>query len=338
MIESVPRSSPLALPWQPRRLGSGTSRLLLAVAAGAVLVVAAACTLAIPSGKLPRVEQRWVVTPLRASIGMDELINQGQALSNATAVRRSLAPGAAVPGGSGCSHSEGEVSIRSRNDEVVVNLGRTTLSCSLRALCPGCTSGRQPKPAFTHRTSEDVPLPNRSDLEVKSVRVIGGTVDLSLQHDLDFVPLGKGDLAVEVWSIGDQDTAPEELLAFSLDRDFVGGTPIRYTHHFSSHPVTVVGGVRLVLEGRLEGRSGHHGGRRPEPEGSGDGRGFGPHREPRRRGDRQAAGLGAGPRHGGRRYGLGARGPGHGRHHDHRHAQQPVSHSWSLAPSAWARR
>ena len=50
-----------------------------------------------------------------------------------------------------------------------------------------------------------------------------------------------------MWSGGDRDTEPEKLSEFSLDRDFVGGTPVFYTHDFSQDPVTIVGAIRFVV-------------------------------------------------------------------------------------------
>ncbi len=49
-------------------------RSLGAAAAGAAMA-AAACSLAIPGGDVPKVEHRWVVTPLEYRIGPDDLID-----------------------------------------------------------------------------------------------------------------------------------------------------------------------------------------------------------------------------------------------------------------------
>ena len=146
-----------------------------------------------------------------------------------------------------CSLSTVSASIAFENDQVVVSDGGASLDCSLRDLCPTCSTGRQSKPAFSLRQEQDVPLPNRDDLAVKSVSITGGSVTVSLRHDLDFPLLRRGEVDIQVWSSGDRDTEPEKLREFSLDRDFVGGTPVSYTHDFSQDPVTIVGAIRLVV-------------------------------------------------------------------------------------------
>ena len=216
----------------------------------------AACSLAIPGGDVPKVEHRWVVTPLEVSIGMDELINQGRRSSNAAAARAPAASGHIVrsvnasngDAADSCAFPTVDATIASRDDQVVVDVPRTTLECSLRVLCRGCSGGRQAKPALTLARRDTVPLPDRSDLSVESISVTAGTVEISLEHDLDFVPLRQGEFAIEVWSAGDTDSEPSKLTEFSLDRDLVGGTPISYTHDFGRDPATVVGGIELVVD------------------------------------------------------------------------------------------
>ena len=83
---------------------------------------------------------------------------------------------------------------------------------------------------------------------MKSVRVTSGTVEVSLRHSLDFVLLKPGEINIEVWSRGAGETEPEKLSEFSLDRDFVRGTPIIFRHDFSRDPATIAGGVRLVAD------------------------------------------------------------------------------------------
>ena len=239
------------------RNGKHGKLLLLAAAAGCVMALAA-CSLAIPSGDLPKVEHRWVVTALDSRIGMDELINPGQQPSSVTSV---VVAGSSMESGGGvrrkssngeatdsCQASNVSADIASRNDEVVVNVGRTTLECSLRDLCPTCSAGRQGKPALRIEREDTFRLPDRDDLQVESVSVTGGTVVISLAHDLDFVPLRQGEFDVEVWSVGDKKNPATKLATFSLDRDLVGSPPVTYEHDFSRSPTTVAGGLRLVVD------------------------------------------------------------------------------------------
>lgn len=235
---------------------NGMTRLLIAAAAGGGMVVVA-CGLAVPTGDLPKVEQRWVVTALETTIDVGDLIDRTQApatptvpdarahafaMSGARARRDSNGVAAA------CSHSSVDATIAFEDGQVVVSDGRATLECSLRDLCPNCSAGRQSEPAFALRQTEDVPLPDHDDVAVKSVRVTGGSVEVSLEHDFSFVLLRPGEVDVEVWSKGDGETAPEKLLQFSLNRDFVGGTPVSFSHDFGRNPATIVGGVRLVVD------------------------------------------------------------------------------------------
>ena len=237
-----------------RVAGKGTerpasSRLAIRVfAAAGGLISVIACGLAVPSGNLPAVEQRWVVTALSTSIGMEELINQAHA---SAPQRATAAHGYAATSSAGeptdCLPSTVSASIAFENDQVVISDGRASLDCSLRDLCPTCSARRQSKPAFSLHQEQAIPLPNRDDLAVRSVSVTGGAVTVSLQHDLDFPLLRRGEIDIQVWSSGDRDTEPEKLSEFSLDRDFVGGTPVSYTHDFSQDPVTIVGAINFVV-------------------------------------------------------------------------------------------
>ena len=82
---------------------TGKKRLLIAAAAGGVMVVAA-CGLAIPSGDLPKVEQRWIVTALETTISMGDLINQTLTLSRARATMFGASVQGDSNGGTGCLH------------------------------------------------------------------------------------------------------------------------------------------------------------------------------------------------------------------------------------------
>ena len=226
---------------------------LLTGAATGGLVAVVACGIAVPSGDLPKVEQRWVVTALAASIGMAELINQAEALAPEPAAdyaaSSSTGPVQGESNGdpTNCLPSTIDASIAVENDQVAVSAGGVTLTCSLRDLCPTCRVGRQSKPAFSLHQEHEVLLPNRDDLTVRSVSITGGSVAVSLRHDLDFPLLRRGEVDIQVWSSGDRDTEPEKLREFSLARDFVGGIPVVYAHDFSQNPVTIVGGIRLVV-------------------------------------------------------------------------------------------
>ena len=230
----------------PRCRDSGTRRFWIVWIAAAVGSVMAACGLAIPSGDLPQVEQRWVVTALETSIGVGELINPQQAPATQQVVAARVQQNS-NGGAPGCSPSSVRARIGFENEQVVVSDGGVTLECSLRDLCRSCRPGRQSKPAFSLRQEENIPLPDRDDLTVKSVSVTGGSVVVSLRHDLGLVLLRPGELDVEVWSRGDDETDPVKLREFSLDRDLAGSTPITYAHDFSRDPATIVGGIRLVV-------------------------------------------------------------------------------------------
>ena len=81
--------------------------------------------------------------------------------------------------------------------------------------------------------------------EVVSVDVSGGSVVLTLDHDLEFTPVRAGELEIVVESTGAAQDA--ELLRWELDRDLAPGTPVTHTFDFGRHPVTVRGGVRLAF-------------------------------------------------------------------------------------------
>ena len=235
---------------------NGKTRLLIA---GTAVMVVAACGLAIPSGDLPKVEQRWIVTALETTIDVGDLVDRTQVPATQTQPALDAHTQAAAASGArarwdsngaaaACSRSSVDATIAFEEGQVVVSEGSATLECSLRDLCPSCSAGRQGKPAFVLHQVEDVPLPDRDDLAVKSVSVTGGSVEVSLRHDFDFVLLRPGEVSVEVWSKGDRETAPEKLSEFSLDRDFVGGTPVSFSRDFGRDPATIVGGVRLVVD------------------------------------------------------------------------------------------
>ena len=224
---------------------------------GAVAAVAvAACSLAIPGDDVPKVEQRWVLTPLDISIGMDELINPNQGLlSNVAAAHAPAAfttvqseDAANAEAVDACAFPNVSATMESKDDHVVVNVPRTTLECSVRDLCPDCSGGSQTRPAFTLKRQDTFSLPDSSDLSVKSINVTSGTVEISLEHDLDFVPLKQGEFKIEVRSVGSTEGGPEKLAGFSLDRALVGPTPVSYTHDFARNPATVVGGIELVVD------------------------------------------------------------------------------------------
>ena len=219
--------------------------------AAAALVVAA-CSLAIPGGDVPKIEQRWVLTPLDVSIGMDELINPNQGLLPNVAAAHAPAAfagtvrsedAANAEAADSCAFPNVSATMESKDDHVVVNVPRTTLECSVRDLCPDCSEGPQTRPAFKLARRDTFPLPDSSDLSVKSVNVTAGTVEISLEPDLDFVPLKQGEFEIEIRSVG----STEVLAEFSLDRDLVGGTPVSYKHDFARNPATVVGGIELVV-------------------------------------------------------------------------------------------
>ena len=215
--------------------------LLLAAAAGGMLVVG--CD--IPTAA-PILEQRWVLTAAQTALGVEELLPDG---------RISLAAGAGSNGGSrlapasdagdgsqalACEPADVAGEVVSGEGSITVSADPICVTWTLAELCPDCRVG-EPAAAMDTERRQTWMLPP----EVVSVDVSGGTVALTLDHDLDFTPVRAGELEIVVESTGAAQDA--ELLRWELDRDLAPGTPVTHTFDFSRHPVTVRGGVRLLF-------------------------------------------------------------------------------------------
>ena len=125
-------------------------------------------------------------------------------------------------------------------DSITVSAEPLCVTWTLEELCPACSAG-QPLAAIATERQQTWRLPP----EVVSVRISGGTVLLSLDHDLDFAPVRAGELELSAVSIGAGAAPERELLSWKLDRDLDPGTPVTLALDFSRNPVTVSGGLRL---------------------------------------------------------------------------------------------
>ena len=223
--------------------------LLLAAVAG-VLVVG--CD--IPTAA-PIVEQRWILTAAETTLGVEDLLSEGQlsfTVSEPASSRLSgrLPLAVATNGSSNGAESDpcdeppssaGEVS--SSENSITVSVEPMCIEWTLAELCPDCRAG-QPIPAFDTVREQSWVLPP----EVVSVHISSGTVELSLEQDLGFTPIRKDELQLVAVSIGSGSVAEQELLRLSLGQDLVSGTPVSVSVDFSRNPVTVTGGLKLRFE------------------------------------------------------------------------------------------
>ena len=215
--------------------------LLLAVAAGGILV--AGCD--IPTA-LPIMEQRWALVAAETELGVEDLLSDG-------AIALSV-PDAGQGGGSRLTAS-GRAAQESQEvaceavqpaGEVVSGEGSITVSAepncvawTLADLCPDCSAGQ---PLTLDVTREQSWMLQE---EVVSVRISGGTVRLTLDHDLDFTPLRANELQIVAVSTGAGPGQERELLRWVLEEDLAPGTAVAFSHDFGGSPVTVSGGLRL---------------------------------------------------------------------------------------------
>ena len=220
--------------------GVAAALLLAAVAGGALI---AGCD--IPTA-LPIVEQRWALMAAETALGVEELLPDGAiSLVDDTASgtgSRLLAPGSAADGAPDLSCEPAGVAgeVVSGEDSITVSAEPLCETWTLEELCPACSAG-QPLAAIATERQQTWRLPP----EVVSVRISGGTVLLSLDHDLDFAPVRAGELELSAVSIGAGAGQERELLSWKLDRDLDPGTPLTLALDFSRNPVTVNGGLRL---------------------------------------------------------------------------------------------
>ena len=218
-----------------------SAALLLAAVAGGSLIVG--CD--IPTAA-PIVEQRWALVAAETTLGVEDLLPNGQIslidTTEAGAGARLLAVGSAAVESPDVScelpGSAGEVV--SGEGSITVSAEPICVAWTLAELCPECRVG-QPIPRIDTNKQQTWELPP----EVVSVQISSGRVVLSLDHDLDFAPLRAGELGVVAISIGTGDAPEQELLRWVLDQDLEPGTPVSHTLDFSQNPVTVSGGLRL---------------------------------------------------------------------------------------------
>ena len=122
---------------------------------------------------------------------------------------------------------------------ITVSATPICVAWTLAELCPTCSVG-QPLVLDTVQ-QRNWTLPE----EVVSVRISGGTVTLTLDHDLDYTPLRAGELVIVAVSTGAGAVQEPELLRWELQQDLDSGSPVTFSHDFGGNPVTVSGGLRL---------------------------------------------------------------------------------------------
>ena len=215
--------------------------LLLAVAAGGMLV--AGCD--IPTA-LPIVEQRWALVAAETRLGVADLLPDGAIALTVADAGRGGGSRLAPPGRAAQQSQEVACEAAAPAGEVVSGAGSITVSAepicvawTLAELCPTCSVG-QPLALDTTR-EQSWTLPE----EVLSVRISGGTVQLTLDHDLDFTPLRANELHIVALSTGAGAGQEQELLRWVLQEDLAPGSAVSFSHDFDGSPVTVSGGLRL---------------------------------------------------------------------------------------------
>ena len=215
--------------------------LLLAAAAGATLV--AGCD--IPTA-LPIVEQRWALVAAETRLGVEDLLPDGEIALTVADAGQGAGSRLATPGRATQASQEVACEAAAPAGEVVSGEGSITVSAepicvawTVAELCPTCSVG-QPLTLDTTR-EQSWTLPE----EVVSVRVSGGSVQLTLDHDLDFTPLRANELQIVAVSTGAGPGQEQELLRWVLAEDLAPGTAVTFSHDFGGTPVTVSGGLRL---------------------------------------------------------------------------------------------
>ena len=219
--------------------GVVTALLLAAVAGGGSLVVG--CD--IPTAA-PILEQRWALTAAQTALGVEELLPDGQislsAESGSSGGSR-LAPASSAAEGSpaiSCEAAGVAGEVVSGEGSITVSAEPICVAWTLAELCPDCRAG-EPLARIDTVKEQAWMLPP----EVVSVRVSGGTVVLSLDHDLDLTPVRAEELEIVVESTGAGAAPQPALLRWELVLE--PGTAVSHTRDFSGSPVTVLGGLRL---------------------------------------------------------------------------------------------
>ena len=229
--------------------------LLLAVAAGGMLV--AGCD--IPTA-LPIVEQHWALVAAETRLGVEDLLPDGAIVLTVADGEhgdgaRLTAPGRASQRSQevACEAAAPAGEVVSREGSITVSAAPICVAWSLADLCPACSVGRPLTLDATREQSWTLPE------EVVSVRISGGTVQLTLDHDLDFTPLRANELQIVAVSTGGGRGPGQEreLLRWVLEEDLAPGTAVTFSHDFGGSPVTVSGGLRLqftIVTGTDESR------------------------------------------------------------------------------------
>lgn len=215
--------------------------LLLSWLLGSILV--AGCD--IPTA-LPIVEQRWALVAAETRLGVEDLLPAGEIALTVADAGQGDGSRLAKPGRAAQESQEVACDAAAPAGEVVSGEGSITVSAepicvewTLAELCPTCSVGQ---PLLLDTTEEQSwTLPE----EVVSVRVSGGTVRLTLDHDLDFTPLRANELQIVAVSTGAGPGQEQELLRWGLAEDLAPGSAVTFSHDFGGTPVTVSGGLRL---------------------------------------------------------------------------------------------
>lgn len=236
--------------------------LLLAVVA-ATSLLASACNVAIPTA-LPAAEQRWKVTLIEGSLGVDDLLaasplslaslpsDGGEAVG-----RRGLLMSAVEPANTASCKGLADLATPDLSFEdgtVTVDVEPVCVTWTLGELCPGCQDGEHPLPQLNITNKRTWELPDDLDegVSVESVSISGGVVEVSLLHELGFTPIRAGELELVVRSLGTE----SELLRFGLDEDLVSGLPTHLRLDFDERPVTVTRGIEVLFRFQSTSRPG----------------------------------------------------------------------------------
>ena len=195
------------------------------------------------------VQQRWVLTAAETTFGVEDLLSEGRislAVSDPASSRlsRRLPFRVAANG----SESDPCEEAPSSAGEVSSSAGSITMSgepmrfdWTLAELCPDCSAG-QPIPAIDTVREQTWVLPP----EVVTVQISGGRVQLSLEHDIGFVPIRKDELQIVAVSIGNGSVPEQEVGGrrhAQVHRRPCRGARQKRRHHLGRH---AAGGPRQL--------------------------------------------------------------------------------------------
>ena len=167
---------------------------------------------------LPIVEQRWALVAAETQLGVEDLLPDGAIALTVADSGQGAGARLAAPGRAAQASQEVACAAAAPAGEVVSGAGSITVSAepicvdwTLEELCPTCSVGQPLALDATRERSWALPE------EVVSVRVSGGTVQLTLDHDLDFTPLRAGELVIVAVSTGAGPGQEQELLRWVLE-------------------------------------------------------------------------------------------------------------------------